>query len=67
MLLEKFVMKSLLLKMSGPTMRMRFPMRFFHLKIFLNIIDPNKEKFEETSGNEGATVDKQHNWAALLL
>jgi len=34
---------------------------------FFGTIDPDEEEFEEATGNEGATVDKQYNWAALLL
>ena len=34
---------------------------------FFDTIDPDDEEFEEATGNEGATVDKQYNWAALLL
>ena len=34
---------------------------------FFDTIDPDEEEFEEATGNEGATVDKQYNWTALLL
>ena len=34
---------------------------------FFDTVDPDEEEFEEATGNEGATVDKQYNWAALLL
>ena len=34
---------------------------------FFDTVDPDEEDFEEATGNEGATVDKQYNWAALLL
>ena len=34
---------------------------------FFNAVDPDQEEFEEATGNEGATVDKQYNWTALLL
>lgn len=34
---------------------------------FFDTIDPDEEEFEEATGNEGATLDKQYNWAALLL
>ena len=34
---------------------------------FFHTIDPDEEEFEEATGNEGATLDKQYNWAALLL
>ena len=34
---------------------------------FFDTIDPDNEEFEEATGNEGATLDKQYNWAALLL
>ena len=34
---------------------------------FFDEIDPDEEEFEEATGNEGATVDKQYNWTALLL
>ena len=36
-------------------------------KDFFDTIDPDEEEFEEATGNEGATVEKQYNWAALLL
>ena len=36
-------------------------------KKFFDTVDPDEEEFEEATGNEGATVDKQYNWAALLL
>ena len=36
-------------------------------KDFFDTIDPDEEEFEEATGNEGATVDKQYNWTALLL
>jgi len=34
---------------------------------FFDTIDPDEEEFEEATGNEGVTVDKQYNWTALLL
>ena len=34
---------------------------------FFNTIDPDEEEFEEATGNEGATVDKQYNWTSLFL
>ena len=34
---------------------------------FFDSIDPDEEEFEEATGNEGATLYKQYNWAALLL
>ena len=34
---------------------------------FFDTIDPDEKKYEEATGNEGATLDKQYNWAALLL
>ena len=36
-------------------------------KNFFETIDPDKNEFEEATGNEGASVDKQYNWTALLL
>ena len=30
-------------------------------------VSPDKEHFQEATGNEGATVDKHYHWAALLL
>ena len=34
---------------------------------FFDKIDPDQEEFEEATGNEGATLDKQYNWTALFL
>ena len=34
---------------------------------FFSGIDPDDENFQEATGNEGATLDKQYRWAALLL
>ena len=34
---------------------------------FFKDVDPYKEDFQEATGNEGATVDKQYHWAALLF
>ena len=34
---------------------------------FFDSHPPDKEEFAEATGNEGATCDKQYNWAALLL
>ena len=34
---------------------------------FFDTIDPDQEEFEEATGNEGATLDKQYNWTALFL
>ena len=34
---------------------------------FFDTIDPDEEKIEEATGNAGATLDKQYNWAALFL
>ena len=36
-------------------------------KDFFDGMDPDEESFEEATGNEGATVDKQYNWAALIF
>jgi hypothetical protein len=40
---------------------------FFVPKKFFESQDPDREDFSETTGNEGATCDKEYNWAALLL
>ncbi len=34
---------------------------------FFDSRSPDEEDFAEATGNEGATVDKQYNWAALLI
>jgi len=34
---------------------------------FFQDINPDREDFQEATGNEGASVDKQYHWAALLL
>ena len=34
---------------------------------FFDNVNPDKEHFQEATGNEGATVDKHYHWAALLL
>ncbi len=34
---------------------------------FFDDMEPDEESFEEATGNEGATLDKQYNWAALLF
>ena len=36
-------------------------------KNFFETIDPDQKEFEEATGNEGASVDKQYNWTALLI
>ena len=40
---------------------------YFVPEDFFDDLDPDKEEFEEATGNEGATLDKQYNWAALLV
>ena len=40
---------------------------YFVPEDFFDDIDPDKEEFEEATGNEGATLDRQYSWAALLL
>ena len=39
---------------------------YFVPEDFFDTLDPDEE-FEEATGNEGATLDKQYNWAALLF
>ena len=34
---------------------------------FFDAIDPDEKEYKEATGNEGATIDKQYNWTALLL
>ena len=34
---------------------------------FFDTMDPDEQEYEEATGNEGASLDKQYNWAALLL
>ena len=34
---------------------------------FFRTIKPDKENFQEATGNEGATVDKHYKWAGLLI
>ena len=34
---------------------------------FFDNIDPDKEEYEEATGNEGATLDKQYNWTAVIF
>ena len=36
-------------------------------KNFFETIVPDQKEFEEAIGNEGASVDKQYNWTALLM
>ena len=39
----------------------------FVAKNFFETIVPDQKEFEEATGNEGASVDKQYNWTALLM
>ena len=41
--------------------------KYFVPEDFFDDIDPDKEEFEEATGNTGATLDRQYSWAALLL
>ena len=34
---------------------------------FFDAFDPDEKEYKEATGNEGATVDKQYKWSALLL
>ena len=40
---------------------------YFVPEDFFDDIDPDKEEYEEATGNEGATLDKQYNWSAFLI
>ena len=40
---------------------------YFVPEDFFANIDPDKEEYEEATGNEGATLDKQYNWSAFLI
>ena len=44
-----------------------FPKKYLVPEDFFSGIDPDDENFQEATGNEGATLDKQYHWAALLL
>lgn len=43
------------------------PKKYLVPEDFFSGVDPDDEKFQEATGNEGATLDKQYRWAALLL
>lgn len=41
--------------------------KYFVPEDFFDYLDPDEEELEESTGNEGATLDRQYNWAALLF
>lgn len=41
--------------------------KYFVPEDFFDSLEPDEEEFEEATGNEGATLDRQYNWAALLF